>query len=75
MASSVACAHCECNEIRRVKRQGILERWILPNLSLYPFLCGKCGRRFISYARDRGLDTLPDVLPEPSPVVSVAIGH
>jgi hypothetical protein len=71
MARSITCVECDCSEIRRVKRQGLLERWVLPRVSLFPFLCGRCGRRFISYARGRGMETLPEY---PS-AVSVAISH
>jgi hypothetical protein len=44
----VVCTKCQCEDVRRVRRQGILERWVLPKLSLYPFLCGRCGGRFLA---------------------------
>ncbi len=42
----VFCSRCQCDDVRRVARQGFLERLVYPWLHLRPFLCGKCGRRF-----------------------------
>jgi hypothetical protein len=45
--AGIICPHCACSDVRRVKRQGLLERRILSTLSIFPFQCGRCGRRFL----------------------------
>ena len=44
---NIVCDLCQCSEVRRMNRRGIFERWVYPLMSVYPFLCGRCGRRFM----------------------------
>ena len=52
---------CQCSEVRRMMRRGIIERWIYPLMSLYPFLCGRCGRRFMVLLDDEEAGWLKSV--------------
>jgi hypothetical protein len=44
--AEIECRKCHCTEVRRMSRRGLVERWIYPLMRIYPFLCGRCGRRF-----------------------------
>lgn len=44
----VTCPECHSVETRRIRRKGILERWLLPKVSVYPFKCGECSKQFLS---------------------------
>jgi hypothetical protein len=46
--SEVACTRCHCEDVRRMRRQGILEGCVLAKISLYPSLRGRCGDRFFA---------------------------
>jgi hypothetical protein len=63
----IVCAECKCDEVRRVRRRWMVERWIYPLMSIYPFACGRCGRRFIAIIpRDE-----PDKIPLRQPVSEI----
>jgi len=57
----IVCDDCHCSEVRRMSRQGIFERWICPAMSIYPFLCGRCGRRFMVALNDEEAGWLKSV--------------
>jgi hypothetical protein len=65
--TEIVCKKCKCDEVRRVRRRGPIEHWIYPMMSIYPFVCGKCARRFIAIVhRDE-----PDQIPLRRPVSGV----
>ncbi len=47
----IICTDCQTNEVRRTHRKGLIERWVLPRFSIYPFICGMCYRRFRAKVR------------------------
>jgi hypothetical protein len=49
---TIICSHCQTDEVRRVHRKGPIERWVLPKLAIYPFICGMCYRRFRAKVRE-----------------------
>jgi hypothetical protein len=46
-----SCPHCEGRELRRSRRRGFFERYLLSSLGLFPYRCDYCRERF--YARRR----------------------
>jgi hypothetical protein len=69
--TEIVCKKCQCGEVRRARRQGPIERWIYPLMSIYPFVCGKCSRRFITTVRRDEADPLP--LRQPAPKITNSI--
>lgn len=57
--SELVCNECQCDDVRQMRRQGILERLVYPLVFLYPFLCGRCGRRFTSFLPREVVDEIP----------------
>jgi hypothetical protein len=57
--TTIECKRCHCEEVRRVWRQGPIERWIYPLMSIYPFVCGRCGLRFTTVLPDREEEQIP----------------
>jgi ribosomal protein L37AE/L43A len=49
--SQYACPHCKSKVVRRARRKGILRRYILPYLGLYPWICRECKGYFLLRAR------------------------
>ena len=45
--TDVVCPRCQMETARRSRRRGIIERWLLPRFSVYPFRCARCGNRFL----------------------------
>ncbi len=43
----VVCPRCQVEAARRSRRRGIIERWVLPRFSIYPFRCARCDHRFL----------------------------
>lgn len=50
----VSCPHCQSKVIRRSKRKGTFETYILSLVPVRPFRCMECDRRFY------GLTSQPD---------------
>ena len=46
------CPRCKGTQSSRVRREGILHSFILPQLGLFPWECGTCRKLFV--ARTRG---------------------
>ncbi len=46
---SVLCPYCRSKVIRRSKRRGVVESSILSLISVRPFRCKECDRRFYSF--------------------------
>ncbi len=47
------CPNCHCEVVRRSHRVGLLERIVLNALSVRPYRCSDCDKRFYRY--DGGL--------------------
>lgn len=58
--TEIICDRCQCDDVRRIRRRGAIERWFFPLLSIYPFLCGRCGHRFLSVVPRDVADEIPD---------------
>lgn len=43
------CPHCQSKRIRRVKRQGYLQKKVFPKFNGYPYHCGTCNRNSILF--------------------------
>ncbi len=43
----VVCPRCQVKAACRSRRRGMIERWVLPRFSIYPFRCARCGNRFL----------------------------
>jgi ssDNA-binding Zn-finger/Zn-ribbon topoisomerase 1 len=52
METFVRCPECGGDRVYRVERKGILERYILPRFSRYPWNCKACKANF--YSKQRG---------------------
>ena len=46
------CPRCRSKKIRRSKKKGALERILAAALTLQPFRCGKCDKRFFRLAEE-----------------------
>ena len=43
------CPRCDSGEVRRSKRRGLTERYLLSAIALKPFRCQNCGNRFFRW--------------------------
>jgi DNA-directed RNA polymerase subunit RPC12/RpoP len=48
-----ACPHCESTMVCRSRRHGVTES-LLRVLSIVPFRCEECGKRFFAWAKKAG---------------------
>jgi predicted Zn-ribbon and HTH transcriptional regulator len=44
------CPQCHSKRIRRSRRKGVIERWILAMLFVRPYRCGSCDLRFFRWS-------------------------
>jgi hypothetical protein len=47
------CSHCGTLHFKRVKRQGLVERWILAAYGLYPWRCVSCNHKRYLFRRGK----------------------
>jgi transposase-like protein len=45
------CPRCKSYRIKRITRQGIVERVIFPVLDLWPYRCQECDLKYFDYVR------------------------
>ncbi len=46
-----ACPKCKSQASSRLRREGFMQRWILPYAGLYPWECGTCRMTFLALGR------------------------
>ncbi len=49
--SKHACPNCKSKVVRRTRRKGFLQRFVLLRFGLYPWVCRECKHRFLLGSR------------------------
>lgn len=50
-AITPACPKCKNTRTKRVRREGLLQRFLFNRLGYFPWKCSHCGTRYLSKSR------------------------